>query len=109
MVTVNGDTTDEPNETVILRLSSPSNVALSGGKRRPSTARARSTTTTATPVPSTLVLTPATIDESGNKNESTVTATLSGASSEAVTLTVAASGRLSGGSRRLHAERPTRP
>ena len=30
-VTVNGDTTDEPNETVILRLSSPSNARLSGG------------------------------------------------------------------------------
>ena len=31
-VTVNGDTTDEPSETVILRLSSPSNAsAFSGG------------------------------------------------------------------------------
>ena len=30
-VTVNGDTTDEPNETVILRLSSPSNAMLTGG------------------------------------------------------------------------------
>ena len=38
----------------------------------------------------TLVLTPASIDESGGDNESTVTATLSGASSQAVTLTVAA-------------------
>ena len=31
-VTVNGDTLDEPNETIVLRLSSPSNAALSGGK-----------------------------------------------------------------------------
>ncbi len=87
-VTVNGDTTDEPNETVILRLSSPSNVALSGGKATldgTGTINDDDATPTAT-----LVLTPATIDESGNKNESTVTATLSGASSEAVTLTVAA-------------------
>ncbi len=38
----------------------------------------------------TLVLTPATIGESGDDNASTVTATLSGASSEAVTLTVSA-------------------
>ena len=37
-----------------------------------------------------LVLTPASIDESGADNESTVTATLSGPSSQAVTLTVAA-------------------
>ena len=38
----------------------------------------------------TLALDPASIDESGDDNESTVTATLSGASSQAVTLTVAA-------------------
>ena len=43
----------------------------------------------ATPT-ATLVLTPATIDESGDDNASTVTATLSGASSEALTLTVSA-------------------
>ena len=87
-VTVNGDTVDEPNETVVLRLSSPSNAALSGGE---TTLDGTGTITDddATPT-ATLVLTPATIDESGNKNESTVTATLSGASSEAVTLTVAA-------------------
>ena len=87
-VTVNGDTTDEPNETVILRLSSPSNAALSGGAETldgTGTINDDDATPTAT-----LVLTPASIDESGNKNESTVTATLSGASSEAVTLTVAA-------------------
>ena len=40
----------------------------------------------------TLALSPATIDESGAGNSSTVTATLSGKSSEAVTLTVAATG-----------------
>ena len=38
----------------------------------------------------TLALTPATIDESGATNVSTVTATLSAASSEALTLTVSA-------------------
>ena len=87
-VTVNGDTVDEPNETVVLRLSSPSNAALSGGE---TTLDGTGTINDddATPTAA-LVLTPATIDESGNKNESTVTATLSGASSEAVTLTVAA-------------------
>ena len=87
-VTVNGDTTDEPNETVVLRLSSPSNAALSGGAQTldgTGTINDDDATPTAT-----LALTPATIDESGNRNESTVTATLSGASSEAVTLTVAA-------------------
>ena len=87
-VTVNGDTTDEPNETVVLRLSSPSNAALSGGAQTldgTGTINDDDATPTAT-----LVLTPATIDESGNKNESTVTATLSGESSKAVTLTVAA-------------------
>ena len=34
-VTVNGDTTDEPNETVVLRLSSPSNAALSRRRDHP--------------------------------------------------------------------------
>ena len=87
-VTVNGDTTDEPNETVVLRLSSPSNAALSGGAQ---TLDGTGTITDDDGTPSaTLVLTPATIDESGNRKTSTVTATLSGTSSEAVTLTVAA-------------------
>ena len=87
-VTVNGDTTDEPNETVVLRLSSPSNAVLSGGATTlDGTGTGTITDDDATPT-ATLVLTPATIDESGNRNESTVTATLSGASSEAVTLTV---------------------
>ncbi len=87
-VTVNGDTTDEPNETVVLRLSSPSNAALSGGN---TTLDGTGTITDddATPT-ATLVLTPATIDESGDDNATTVTASLSGASSEAVTLMVAA-------------------
>ncbi len=87
-VTVNGDTTDEPNETVILRLSSPSNAALSGGAQ---TLDGTGTITDDDGTPSvTLKLTPTTIDESGDDNATTVTASLSGTSSQAVTLTVAA-------------------
>ena len=67
-VTVNGDTTDEPNETVVLRLSSPSNAALSGGAQ---TLDGTGTITDDDGTPSaTLVLTPATIDESGNRKTS---------------------------------------
>ena len=87
-VTVNGDTTDEPNETIVLRLSSPSNATLTGGATTldgTGTINDDDATPTAT-----LTLTPATIDESGDDNETTVTATLSHASSQAVTLTVAA-------------------
>ena len=88
VVTVNGDTTDEPNETVILRLSSPSNATLSGGK---TTLDGTGTIKDDDDTPTvTLKLAPSTIAESGDDNESTVTATLSGASSQAVTLTVGA-------------------
>jgi len=48
----------------------------------------------------TLVLNPATIDESGNDNSSTVTAMLSAASSEALTLTVSAGAGVSLSNRR---------
>ena len=87
-VTVNGDTADEPNETVVLRLSSPSNAALSGGAQ---TLDGTGTITDDDGTPTvTLELDPASIDESGADNATTVTATLSSASHQAVTLTVAA-------------------
>ncbi len=89
-VTVNGDTTDEPNETIVLRLSSPSNARLSGGVQ---TLDGTGTINDDDATPTvTLALSPASIDEDGGSTSgrSTVTATLSGASSQAVTLTVAA-------------------
>ena len=84
-VAVKGDTLDEPNETVVVRLSSAANAALSGGK---STLDGTGTITDddATPTAA-LKLTPGSISENGGT--STVAATLSGASSQAVTLTVA--------------------
>ena len=87
-ITVTGDDTDEPNETVQVRLSSAANASLTGNA---TTLDATGTINDdeATPT-ATLVLTPATIDESGDDNASTVTATLSGASHQDVTLTVAA-------------------
>ena len=87
-LTVTGDDTDEPNETVKLRLSSAANASLTGNA---TTLDATGTITDDDETPTaTLVLTPATIDESGDDNASTVTATLSGASHQNVTLTVAA-------------------
>ena len=89
-VTVNGDTTDEPNETIVLRLSSPSNARLSGGVQ---TLDGTGTINDDDATPTvTLALSPASIDEDGGSTSgrSTVTATLSGASSQDVTLTVAA-------------------
>ncbi len=44
-VTVNGDDTDEPDETLLVRLSSPSNATFAGGGAPPSTVRAQSPTT----------------------------------------------------------------
>ena len=86
VVTVNGDTADEPNETVVLRLSSPSNARLSGGS---TTLDGTGTITDDDGTPAvTLELSPASITENGGS--STVTATLSSASHQAVTLTVAA-------------------
>ena len=77
------DTLDEPDETLSIEGE------LSGVTVTP--ASLTLTDDEATPT-ATLVLTPATIDESGAGNRSTVTATLSGASSQAVTLTVAVPG-----------------
>ena len=89
-VSVTGDTTDEPDETVVVSLSGSANAAIS-------TASGTGTITDDDATPAvTLALSepdaskPDTVNESGAGNSSTVTATLSGPSSEAVTLTVAA-------------------
>ena len=69
-------------------MSSPSNARLTGGAQ---TLDGTGTINDDDATPTvTLALSPATIDESGDDNATTVTATLSGASSQAVTLTVAA-------------------
>ena len=62
---------------------------LDGGTTKSGTATFNITDDDGTPT-ATLVLDPTSIDESGDDNASTVTATLSGPSSQAVTLTVAA-------------------
>ncbi|MDE0405835.1 MAG: hypothetical protein OXI53_11060, partial [Nitrospira sp.] len=89
-VTVTDDSIDEPDETFAVTLSRPVDndrlpapgIATSGG-----TAVGTITDNDDTPT-ATLVLTPVIIAESGEGNVSTVTATLSGASSAEVTLTV---------------------
>ena len=75
---------DAPNASVVV-----SGVASGGGVASPDNQTLTITDDEGTPTV-TLVLTPSTINESGGTNASTVTATLSGASNEAVTLTVAA-------------------
>ena len=89
-VTVTGDTTDEPDETVVVSLSGAANAAIS-------TASGTGTITDDDATPTvTLALSepdaskPDTVNESGAGNSSTVTATLSGPSSAEVILTVAA-------------------
>ena len=89
-VSVTGDTTDEPDETVVVSLSGAVNAVIG-------TASGTGTITDDDATPTvTLALSepdaskPDTVNESGAGNSSTVTATLSGTSSEAVTLTVAA-------------------
>ena len=80
-LTLNDDDVDEPGETVTV-----------AGKLAGVTVKGTSFTiedNDATPTV-TLVLTPASINESGGTNASTVTATMNGESSEAVTLTVSA-------------------
>ena len=89
VVKVKGDTVDEPNETVIVTLGAPTNATVSTVEGA-GTATGTINDDDDTPVV-TLKLAPATIDESGATNASTVTATLNGTSSEVVTLTVAAS------------------
>ena len=90
VIPIKGDTTDEPNETVIVTLTNPTNATISAAQGA-GTATGTIEDDDATPTAS-LTLTPATIGESGAGNVSTVTASLSGASSADVTLTVAASG-----------------
>ena len=75
---------DAPNASVVV-----SGVASGGGVANPANQTLTITDDEGTPTV-TLVLTPATINESGNGNSSTVTAMLSGKSNTAVTLTVAA-------------------
>ena len=89
-VSVTGDTTDEPDETVVVSLSGSVNAAIS-------TASGTGTITDDDATPTvTLALSepdaskPDTVNESGAGNSSTVTATLSGRSSAEVILTVAA-------------------
>ncbi len=89
-IPVKGDTLDEPNETIVVTLGTLTNATLSSAAGA-GTGEGVITDDDATPTAS-LTLTPATIGESGAGNVSMVTASLSGASSESVTLTVAASG-----------------
>ena len=88
-IKVIGDTLDEPNETIVLRLSSATHATLKGGGQTLDGTGTITDDDDSTPEV-TLVLTPSTINESGTTNSSTVTATLSGTSSQDVTLTVAA-------------------
>ena len=93
ILTATSDTTDEgATESVTVglgTLNASSGENLDGGASGSGTATFNITDDDGTPT-ATLVLTPTSIDESGDDNASTVTATLSGPSSEAVTLTVAA-------------------
>ena len=80
-LTLNDDSVDEPDETVTVT----GNLAGVTVKGTSFTIEDNDDTPTVT-----LVLTPASINESGATNASTVTATMDGKSSEAVTLTVSA-------------------
>ncbi len=88
VVPVKGDALDEANETVTVTLDAPTNATVSTAEGA-GTATGTITDDEATPT-ATLILTPASIAESGASNASTVTASLSGASDQAVTLAVAA-------------------
>ncbi len=87
-IAVKGDVIDESHETVTVTLGVPTNATVSKAEGAGS---ASGTITDDEETPTVeLVLTPASIAESGTGNRSTVTATLSGESSEAVVLTVSA-------------------
>jgi len=88
VVPVKGDELDEPNETVEVTLGALTNATLNPAQGA-GTAAGTITDDDGTPA-ATLVLTPATINESGSGNASTVKATLSAATSQALTLTVSA-------------------
>ncbi|MCY3654022.1 MAG: hypothetical protein OXG70_03170, partial [Cyanobacteria bacterium MAG IRC1_bin_28] len=85
-VAVTGDVVDEPNETVVVRLSNPAGAQLAGNAMKQQ-AVGTIIDDDATPT-ATLKLTPPAIGENGGA--STVTAMLSNPSSEALTLTVSA-------------------
>ena len=85
-VSVRGDTTDEPNETVVVALSSPTNATVSS-----TAGTGTGTITDDDDAPTvTLALSRSSIAESGATNSATVTASLDRASSAATTITVAA-------------------
>ena len=88
VVPVKGDELDEANETITVALGTPTNATISTTQGA-GTATGTITDDESTPT-ATLILTPASIAESGASNVSTVTASLSGASDQAVTLAVAA-------------------
>ncbi len=82
IVSVTGDDTDEPHETVEVTLSNPTNATIA-------TATGTGTITDDDPTPSvTLILTPQAVGENGGT--AAVTASLSGASSVQTTVTVSA-------------------
>ena len=83
-IPVKGDVLDEPAETIIVTLGVPTNATVASGK---GTATGTITDDDATPT-ATLELSSAAISENGGT--STITASLSGATSEVVTLTIAA-------------------
>ena len=85
-IKVKGDALDEPNETIIVALGVPTNATVAATEGA-GTATGTITDDDATPT-ATLELSAAAISENGGT--STITASLSGATSEAVTLTIAA-------------------
>ena len=88
VIPVKGDAVDEPNETVTVALGSPTNATVSDAE---GAGEAAGTITDDEDTPTvSLTLRPESINESGAGNASGVKATLSGASSEAVVLTVSA-------------------
>ena len=95
-VTINGDTVDEPNETIVLRLSSPSNAALSGGSE---TLDGTGTITDDDAAPTVSVADAASVTEgnSGTKNMS-FTVSVSAPSGKAITVPYTLSGTATGGS-----------
>ena len=100
VIKVKGDTLDEPNETVIVTLSAPTHATVSNTEGA-GTGTGTINDDDATPTV-TLKLSSASITENGGT--STVTASLSGTSSQVVTLTVGATAVSPGGYRRPHAK-----
>ncbi len=88
VVPIKGDEIDEENETIVVTLSTPTNATVSTVQGA-GTATGTITDDEGTPTV-TLALSPTAIGESGTANRSTVTASLSSVSSDAVTLMVSA-------------------